>query len=115
MTMQGGWGVDCPGVRGCNLVHIDLSGVFCHARLHRHCGVSRSFVEQSAASVGCHDSGAFSGLDLIWPWWSRGPAIKYTATFTLPIIQHNFYSIANTVSSNTICHSLKYKLNNKIM
>ena len=35
MTMQGGWGVDCPGVRGCNLVHIDLSGVFCHARLHR--------------------------------------------------------------------------------
>ena len=29
MTMQGG--VDCQGVRGCNLVHIDPSGVFCHA------------------------------------------------------------------------------------
>ena len=24
-------GVDCQGVRGCNLVHIDPSGVFCHA------------------------------------------------------------------------------------
>ena len=39
MTMRGG--VDCQGVRGCNLVHIDPSGVFCHAPhsagLHYHC------------------------------------------------------------------------------
>lgn len=31
-------GVDCQGVRGCNLVHIDPSGVFCHApTLHQNC------------------------------------------------------------------------------
>ena len=73
--------VDCQGVRGCNLVHIDPSGVFCHAAgLHSVPPLQNCTILQweTVEPARCHDSGAFSGLEPIWPRWSRGPAIKST-------------------------------------